>query len=94
MNKPQQSTSEQNETGRPSVTVRAIGEQEVEWFEGQLREHHYLGAGRPVGDYLRQVVEREGKRWHFWYGDRVVTRSKTGINGSAGVRPSGSGGSS
>jgi hypothetical protein len=26
-----------------------------------LGEHHYLGAGRPVGDYLRQVVELEGR---------------------------------
>lgn len=21
-----------------------------------MDEHHYLGAGRPVGDYLRQIV--------------------------------------
>ncbi len=31
------------------------------WFDGLLAEHHYLGAGQPVGDYLRQVVEREGQ---------------------------------
>ena len=61
MNKPKQSTSEQNKTGKPSVTARAIREQEVEWFDGELRDHHYLGAGRSVGDYLRQVVEMEGK---------------------------------
>jgi len=61
MKKPNQSASEENKTGKPSVTVRAIGEQEVEWFDAELREHHYLGAGRSVGDYLRQVVEMEGK---------------------------------
>jgi hypothetical protein len=33
----------------------------VPWFDQVLGEHHYLGAGRPVGDYLRQVVEREGR---------------------------------
>jgi hypothetical protein len=34
---------------------------DAEWFDQQLGEHHYLGAGRPVGDYLRQVVALEGK---------------------------------
>jgi hypothetical protein len=33
----------------------------VEWFDQQLGEHHYLGAGRSVGDYLRQIVTLEGK---------------------------------
>ncbi len=31
------------------------------WFDQQLGEHHYLGAGRAVGDYLRQVVALKGK---------------------------------
>jgi hypothetical protein len=35
--------------------------EEVEWFDGLLAGHHYLGAGRPVGDYLRQVVEVGGQ---------------------------------
>jgi hypothetical protein len=26
-----------------------------------MGQHHYLGPGRPVGDYLRQVIEREGQ---------------------------------
>ena len=26
-----------------------------------MEEHHYLGAGQPVGDYLRQVVVLKGK---------------------------------
>lgn len=36
-------------------------ETEVEWFDGLLDDKHYLGAGQPVGDYLRQVVEVEAK---------------------------------
>src|SRR5258707_6933924 len=35
--------------------------QQTEWFDQQLGEHHYLGAGRPVGDYLRQIVALDGK---------------------------------
>jgi len=35
--------------------------QQAEWFDQQLGEHHYLGAGRPVGDYLRQIVALDGK---------------------------------
>jgi hypothetical protein len=34
---------------------------DAEWFDQQLGEHHYLGAGQPVGDYLRQVVALAGK---------------------------------
>jgi hypothetical protein len=37
------------------------GSKEKQWFDDQLGQHHYLGAGRPVGDYLRQVVELEGE---------------------------------
>lgn len=36
--------------------------EERERFDGLLAQEHYLGAGRRIGDYLRQVVEREG-RW-------------------------------
>jgi len=43
------------------MVLRVPSAQEVRWFDGLLADHHYLGAGRPVGDYLRQVVEREGK---------------------------------
>lgn len=32
-----------------------------QWFDQRLGEHHYLGAGRAVGDYLRQVVALKGK---------------------------------
>ena len=47
--------------GEPALQVRVAGEQENEWFDTQMGQHHYLGAGRPVGDYLRQIVEREGQ---------------------------------
>ncbi len=36
-------------------------DREVEWFDGVLAEKHYLGAGRAVGDYLRQIVEVDAK---------------------------------
>jgi len=35
--------------------------QESQWFDDQLGKHHYLGAGRAIGDYLRQIVELEGQ---------------------------------
>lgn len=44
-----------------SVGVRIPLDTEVGWFDGLLADQHYLGAGRPVGDYLRQVVEIDGK---------------------------------
>src|SRR5512140_709427 len=44
-----------------SIGVRIPLDREVAWFDGLLAGQHYLGAGRPVGDYLRQVVEMEGK---------------------------------
>jgi hypothetical protein len=31
------------------------------WFDQQLRERHYLGPRRWVGDYLTKVVERGGQ---------------------------------
>ena len=49
------------EAGRAPVSVRVALDNEAEWFDGQLAEHHYLGAGRAVGDYLRQIVELEGR---------------------------------
>ena len=45
----------------PSTSVRLVPEHEVSWFDEQLAAHHYLGAGRPVGDYLRQIVEVHGR---------------------------------
>lgn len=43
------------------VSVRIVLDSEVEWFDGLLEDKHYLGAGQPVGDYLRQVVDIDGK---------------------------------
>ena len=50
-----------SETVRSTLVVRVPVAEEVAWFDGLLADHHYLGAGRPVGDYLRQVVERDGQ---------------------------------
>ena len=44
-----------------SVGVRIPLDTEVAWFDGLLADKHYLGAGRAVGDYLRQIVEVKGK---------------------------------
>jgi hypothetical protein len=49
------------ENKRESVNVRIASDTELAWFDGLLADKHYLGAGRPVGDYLRQVVEADGK---------------------------------
>ncbi len=46
---------------RDELSVRIPPDTEVAWFDGLLTDKHYLGAGRPVGDYLRQVVEVDGK---------------------------------
>ncbi len=44
------------------LRVRVVREvDEVAWFDAQLQAQHYLGAGRSVGDYLRQVVEVDGQ---------------------------------
>jgi Domain of unknown function (DUF4338)/DDE_Tnp_1-associated len=39
------------------MIVRLASAEQTKWFDGQLGQHHYLGAGQPVGDYLRQIVE-------------------------------------
>jgi len=49
------------ENKRESVNVRIASDTELTWFDGLLADKHYLGAGRPVGDYMRQVVEVDGK---------------------------------
>ena len=49
------------ENKRDSIDVRIPSDAEVAWFDGLLADKHYLGAGRPVGDYLRQVVEVDRK---------------------------------
>jgi len=47
-------------TSSAALTVRIALPAEAAAFDAQLATHHYLGAGRPVGDYLRQFVERDG----------------------------------
>src|ERR1035438_3433774 len=42
------------------LTVRVAAPAEAAAFDAQLTSHHYLGAGHPIGDYLRQFVERAG----------------------------------
>ena len=44
-----------------SLKVRVIKAHERERFDALLREKHYLGEAARVGDFLRQVVEREGQ---------------------------------
>lgn len=53
--------SEAGGVGRSRWEVWVAKAKDAEWFDRQLEEHHYLGAGQPVGDYLRQVVALEGK---------------------------------
>ncbi len=55
------SKNETNRFNASGIQVRAIKNDEVKWFDEKLDDHHYLGAGRSVGDYLRQVVERDGQ---------------------------------
>jgi hypothetical protein len=53
--------SAQSQAGASALKVRVAGQPENQWFDAQLGQHHYLGAGQAVGDYLRQVVEVEGQ---------------------------------
>jgi hypothetical protein len=46
---------------RPAITVCVAAPEQVKWFDELLADHHYLGAGRSVGDYLRQIVLRDGQ---------------------------------
>ncbi len=47
--------------GEAVVTVRVATEEQKEWFDAQLEQHHPLKAGRAIGDHLRQIVEMEGR---------------------------------
>ena len=47
--------------GRSEIAVQVVAPADFAWFDRQMAEHHYLGAGRPVGDYLRQVVSVRGR---------------------------------
>ena len=41
--------------------LAAVTPEEVARFDGLLQDEHYLQAGQPVGDFLRQVVVCEGQ---------------------------------
>jgi predicted transposase YbfD/YdcC len=56
-----QSSLTEKQNIKDSLLVRIPREDEIQWFDQCLADQHYLGAGRPVGDYLRQIVECEGK---------------------------------
>lgn len=43
------------------LTVRVPTPDQWAAFDQQLAAHHPLGAGHPVGDQLRQIVERDGQ---------------------------------
>jgi hypothetical protein len=43
------------------LTVRVINPKEQQRFDELLEAKHYLGQTRSVGDFLRQVVERDGQ---------------------------------
>jgi hypothetical protein len=50
------------ETELPAaLAVETVGAADTAWFDQQLADRHYLGAGRSVGDYLRQVVKVHGR---------------------------------
>ena len=51
----------ESKTKAAGMHVRVATRDEHGWFDAQMGEHHYLGAGRSVGDYLRQVVECNGE---------------------------------
>ena len=51
----------ESKTKAAGMHVRVATRDEHGWFDARMGEHHYLGAGRSVGDYLRQVVERNGE---------------------------------
>jgi hypothetical protein len=61
MNSPAEQVSS-SETELPAtVTVETVSVADNVWFDQQLADSHYLGAGRSVGDYLRQVVRVHGR---------------------------------
>ncbi|KAF0168592.1 MAG: hypothetical protein FD161_4962 [Limisphaerales bacterium] len=46
---------------RLEIDVQVVAPPDFAWFDQQLADHHFLGAGRPVGDYLRQKVTVRGR---------------------------------
>jgi hypothetical protein len=48
-------------TSASPISVRIVNREEFSEFDDLLAEHHYLGAGQPVGDYLRQAIYLRGE---------------------------------
>ena len=44
-----------------ALDVQIVAADDSAWFDQQLADRHYLGAGQPVGDYLRQLVFVRGR---------------------------------
>lgn len=61
MNRSLQSASTLLTTAGAECDVQIVTAAEVAWFDQQLADQRYLGAGQPVGDYLRQVVCMRGR---------------------------------
>ena len=61
MKSTEQTAPSNNPESTTAVRVRVAAGEEQAWFDQQLAERHYLGAGHPVGDYLRQIVEVHGR---------------------------------
>lgn len=47
--------------GRGELDVQVVTAGDCAWFDELLAGQHYLGAGRAIGDYLRQVVRVQGR---------------------------------
>jgi len=48
--------SKYSKIGLADLEVGVASAEQISWFDQQLEQNHYLGAGQAVGDYLRQVV--------------------------------------
>lgn len=54
--------AERRKPSNDGLVVRVLTDpKEIRWFDEKLAEEHYLGQTPPVGDFLRQTVERQGQ---------------------------------
>lgn len=59
---------------RGELTLENGGAAELALFYAQLPDHHQVGFGRSVGDYLHQVVRGRATLPSCWGGVRRVGR--------------------
>ena len=71
--------------GSPSVHVRVPDDRELDSFDQLLADKYYSGAGRSVGDCLRQVVDRDGEPVAILVWGQRATRSRIGTAGFPGA---------